>query len=441
MTLRSAPALTLVAILLSPPLSSRAQEHVETIAIDVPPLPRPEHFVIVRPMPAALREVDVPSAARSLLLHYLDTSHARRARFRRPDFRDHHRENDDAIEHEMRAGVALRVALQHEPSLGREALLGLGVLLHYEEEARWEAAGDAVEARRRVHPEDCVDPILNDQPAMAYWAQIEGDDALAAEALFQRAWSLWRMGSADQARDMFERVLTMPALAPETEAHAAFDLGSFDENADSARAAFARAASLGTESIHASAALRAAEFDMHAGRFVEAAMMLAPHLAQADLGEVIRRLAGFSVARLGDHADDLSRYGANEALPVLLRLGAETLRAEGNFAWAECDASLATMSARRARGCTFSRREDAIESPQAFITRAVTHCAQASRVLPDPGLVLVMRVDAHGRPSLRARNPEASLAPLVQCLERHAPPAHVEGAAVRFQIRLAPHAE
>lgn len=416
---------------------AHAQPRVESITLTIPELPQAQPIVFARPMPAELTEGDVPPAARALLTHYLDASHARRAISPREDAAAFAL----AVTHEDQARIALQQALQREASLSRIARLGLGALLHHEAEARLEEAYEAADQRRSVHPEDMADPVMNDRAALDVWAQLDGDDAVAAEALVQRGWSLAEMGAFDEARALLERALAMPALGVTLEAHAGRLLGTLAMNLDSARAAYARVASLGTETIHAHAALEAASLDMRDGRFQDAVTVLAPHRAHPDLGEDVRRLLGFAIARMGVRADnELPALLPSEAVSELLRLGAQTLRSEGHFAWADLDEALAASTVtttRRRRPRSLPAGSTITETPRAYIERAVIHCAQTTRVMPEPSLMLDVHISAQGTPSLHAVRPRAPLAPLVQCLEHEAPPGHVEGTRMRVEITLA----
>lgn len=178
---------------------------------------------------------------------------------------------------------------------------------------------------------------------------------------------------------------------------------------------------------------------MQDGRFQDAVTVLAPHRAHPDLGDNVRRLVGFSIARMGVHAvNELQALTPPEAVSELLRLGAQTLRSEGHFAWADLDdvfAASATTQRRRPR--SLPAGSTIPETPRAYVERAVIHCAQTTRVMPEPSLMLEVHVSAQGTPSLHAVRPRAPLASLVQCLEHDAPPGHVEGARVRFAITLA----
>ena len=437
---RFAPFFAFLALLAPSAGHAQRAPHVTTLEISLPPIPRAQLFVRVRPRPPAMTEADVPEASVPLLVEARDRERAV-VEWLSSHTQEERRvlsasELDPLLAQLAEANRALTASLQRAPSLERGAMLGLGTLLLGEADIRFERALEAFAActergaAERQAGGTCEDPVRDDAEALAVWARIEGEDRIATEALLQRAWSLADGGWYPASRALIRRALEMTGVTMSTEAHLATLLGTLESDDRAARQAYARAAIRNIEGISPLAAHAAATIDIRLGRWRDAITILAPYLWHPHVGADARLFVGEAVARLGGRVRSFRDLPA-EQRAMVLRLGAAESAREGLLFWAcenEREAARAELQPTSSTPCTAVE-----ETARAFVERALIHCAQTTRLRPEPSLLLEIRV-RRSQPRIRALRAPPVLSPLVQCLVEQAPPTRVVGGPYRFRV-------
>lgn len=336
-----------------------------------------------------------------------------------------------------RARADLEASLaEHEDTLAPPARLLLG-------ELRWESAADAHVSSLEAWDacvaagSACADPpAIDDERAVATWAGLEGRDATAAWAWYERGVSASEHGDARTARGAFERVMSSRAAPPELAGEAAFRLAEvLDGMERSARAdSLERCTRMAAPELAPHCALRAAIARWQLGHPPEALALLLPVLEAPDLPDAAL-FAGELVARgteLPPSIPDATRVR-------LLVLAAERLdayglrsRARASIASARAiadDPALAALQARYAPPA-------APDTLELWLRRSIAFCAAADLDRS------ILRVEVRGQLGPRGARLQAfgsvpaAAAELLRCAAGIAPETPIVAPPFRAQIAL-----